>query len=50
MITYYFLNKASGQSFFKKSTVSYIYERGSTTLDKQNTLCIHTPVGYQQVN
>jgi hypothetical protein len=26
MITYYFFNKTSGQSF-KKSTVSYIYER-----------------------
>jgi hypothetical protein len=27
MITYYFLNKTSGQKKLKKLTVSYIYER-----------------------
>jgi hypothetical protein len=27
MITHYFLNKTSVQSFLKKSTVSYIYKR-----------------------
>jgi hypothetical protein len=40
MITHYFLNKTSDQSFFKKSTVSYIYERREykAKYNKQNII------------